>query len=291
MQKNIFKVSKPSKLMEFLIENMPEKSRKAVKSLLSHKMISVDGRAVTQFDHPLKPGQEVTVNAVKTFSENIKGLKILYDDESLIVIDKESGLLSVASENEKEKTAYRILSDNLKKNSPDGKIFAVHRLDRDTSGVMMYAKSALVRDELQENWETIVIDRIYIAVIEGSIEKPEGRIISWLKENKNLAMYSSKIPGDGQKAVTTYKMLKKNDKFSLIELRLETGRKNQIRVHMKDIGHPIAGDLKYGSSSNPLRRLCLHAYKLSFIHPVTKKEMSFTSKIPYKFSDLFIKKK
>jgi 23S rRNA pseudouridine1911/1915/1917 synthase len=283
-----FKVTNSGGLLNFLIDQFSDKSRKTVKALLSHGMISVDNRTITQFDHLLKQGQDVTVNLLKgPISENIKGLKILFEDEHIIVIDKDAGLLSIATANEKDKTAFRILSDHLKNKSPGQKIFAIHRLDKDTSGVMMYAKNPDVRDALQDNWDTAVIDRIYVAVVEGTVEKESGRIISWLKENKNLVMYSSRIPGDGQKAITSYKVVKKNKDYTLLELRLETGRKNQIRVHMKDMGHSVIGDVKYGSVSNPIRRLGLHALILSFIHPVTKKEMRFETEIPVKFKNLF----
>ena len=193
----------------------------------------------------------------------------------LIVIDKEPGLLSIATDKEKEHTAFRILSDQLKLADQAARIFVVHRLDRDASGILMFAKSREIQQILQNAWNKDVIERSYVVVVEGRVQQDQGSITSWLKENKARVMYSSPTPDDGQKAITHYQVLKKNDEYSLLQVRLETGRKNQIRIHMKDLGHSIIGDKKYGATQNPVNRLGLHARVLVFRHPITGKELRF----------------
>lgn len=282
------KVNEPSELMNFLVLKFPEKSRSAIKSLLAHKQITVDDLVTTQFNLPLRRGQTVYINKNKKDEKpRFRGLRIVYEDKDLIVIDKNSGLLSMASDTEKVKTAYSILSEYVKRFDPKNLIFIVHRLDRDTSGLMMFAKSKRVQEVMQENWKSAVVERVYVAVVEGLVEKEEGTITSWLKENKALVMFSSQIPDDGQKAVTHYKVLKTSKQFSMLEVKLETGRKNQIRIHMKDIGTPITGDKKYGAKLNPLGQMGLHARVLAFKHPVTGKALRFDTPIPGKFMKLF----
>lgn len=282
------KVTEPSQLMNFLVTKFPEKSRTTIKSLLAHKQVSVDDMMTTQFDFPLKRGQTVFINKKKsTEKPRFRDLRIVHEDADLIVIDKASGLLSMASETEKQKTAYSMLSEYVKRSNPRNLIFIVHRLDRETSGLMMFAKSKKIQELLQKDWNEAIIERSYIAVVEGSMENTEGTVTSWLKENKALMMYSSQTPDDGQKAVTHYKVLKANKQFSLLEVKLETGRKNQIRVHMKDLGYPVAGDKKYGAKLNPVGQMGLHARVLAFKHPVTKRPMRFDTPIPLKFQKLF----
>ena len=281
-------VTKPSRLLEFLTAQLPGKSRTTIKSLLAHRQITVGIHTVTQFDYPLEPKQTVTVNwGIVTKQTRLRGVRILFEDPYLIVIEKEAGMLSIATAKEKLLTTYSILSAHVKKENPANKIFVVHRLDRDTSGVMMFAKSEQVQEIMQKEWQDAVIRRSYIAVVEGVVEKDEDTIRSFLKENKMLIMYSTKVPGEGDEAITHYKVLKRNEEFSLLQVELETGRKNQIRVHMKELGHPIVGDKKYGSKINPLRRTCLHANILAFKHPVTGEELSFETPAPHRFLSLF----
>ena len=281
-------VTKPARLMEFLIEQLKGKSRTTVKSLLAHRQISVGTHTITQFDFPLEPNQLVTINwGVVPEQTRLRGVRILFEDPYLIVIDKEAGMLSIATAKEKLLTTYSILSSHVKKEDPTNRIFVVHRLDRDTSGVMMFAKSEKVQEIMQKEWQEAVIRRSYIAVVEGIVEKDEDTIRSFLKENKMLFMYSTKVPGEGDEAITHYKVLKRSEEFSLLEVELETGRKNQIRVHMKELGHPVAGDKKYGSKLNPLRRTCLHANILAFKHPITGEELSFETPPPHRFLTMF----
>jgi 23S rRNA pseudouridine1911/1915/1917 synthase len=283
-----YTVKEPAGLLQFLLEQLKGKSRTTVKSFLAHRQVSVEHHTITQFDYPLEPGQIVRINYGKIPEEiKYRGLKILYEDQWLIIIEKEAGLLSIATAKEKIQTAYSILSKHVKGESPENKIFVVHRLDRDTSGIMVFAKDQEVQSLLQKSWQEAVMERIYVAVVQGEVEQEEGTISSWLKENKAFVMYSSLKQGDGDLAITHYKVLKKNEEFSLLDVSLETGRKNQIRVHMKDIGHPVIGDKKYGSAINPIGRTALHARVLSFIHPITGKEIRYETAIPSKFLSLF----
>lgn len=282
------KVTEESILMNFLIAKFPEKSRTAIKSLLAHKQVTVDDMATTKFDFPLKRGQTVFINKKKTTEKpRFRDLRIVHEDADLIVIDKASGLLSMATDSEKQKTAYSILSEYVKRYDPKNLIFIVHRLDRETSGLMMFARSKKVQEALQKDWNESIIERSYVAIVEGAMDKKEGTITSWLKENKAMVMYSSQTPDDGQKAVTHYKVLKTNKLFSLLDVKLETGRKNQIRVHMKDLGFPVTGDKKYGAKLNPVAQMGLHARVLAFKHPVTGRAMRFDTPIPLKFQKLF----
>lgn len=274
--------------MKFLLTQMPDKSRNTIKSILAHRQISVNNQVITKFDYPLEAGQQVKVNWNKVEEEpRYNGLKILYEDPYIIVIDKQAGLLSIATAKERQQTAYFILTEHVRKVNRKNRVYIVHRLDKDSSGVMMFAKSIEVQEILQRDWEKAVIDRKYVVVVEGMVEEPQGTIISWLKESSALIMYSCKFDNGGQKAITHYQVLKKSEDYTLLEAKLETGRKNQIRVHMQSIGHSIIGDKKYGSTQNPIKRLGLHALLLAFKHPVTGEEMRFETNIPKNFSCLF----
>ncbi|MBR3609711.1 MAG: RNA pseudouridine synthase, partial [Bacteroidales bacterium] len=230
------------------------------------------------------PGDRVLINFEKGFKvfKNSR-IKIVYEDEYIIVANKGYGLLSVSSDRIKEKTAYHILSDYLKEDNPSAKLFVIHRLDRDTSGLIMFAKSEEVQFKLQHSWNEMVLDRRYVAVISGHIDPAEGEISSYLAENSVHHVYSTSDKENGQFALTKYKTLQKNSRLSLVEVQLATGRKNQIRVHMSESGHPIAGDKRYGSKENPLGRLSLHAFRLRFVHPITRQDMLFETPIPPQF--------
>ncbi|WP_461133826.1 RluA family pseudouridine synthase [Spirosoma lituiforme] len=277
-------VSEASELMAFLIAQLPHKNRNNIKSLLGNKQILVDGKVFTQFNHPLKPGQIVTVAANRApQTSQYRGLTILYEDQNLIVISKQAGLLSMATNKERDRTAYGILSDYVKKEDPKNKIFIIHRLDRETSGVMMFARSERVQKLMQESWNATTKERTYMALVEGVPNPEQGRITSYLRESKALIVYSSQNPDNGQLAITNYKVVKANNGYSLLELELETGRKNQIRVHMQDIGHPVVGDAKYGATKDPIGRLGLHAEVLAFEHPITGQAMHFSVPVPKLF--------
>jgi 23S rRNA pseudouridine1911/1915/1917 synthase len=277
-------VAEPAQLMAFLIAQLPHKNRNNIKSLLSNKQVLIDGKVYTQFNHPLQPGQVVTVAANRAPEiSQYRGLTILHEDQFLIVINKQAGLLSMATNKERDRTAYGILSDYVKKENPKNKMFIIHRLDRETSGVMMFARSEKVQKLMQESWNDTTKQRTYVALVEGTPEPPTGTISSYLRESKALIVYSSQNPDTGQLSVTNYTVVKANEDFALLELELETGRKNQIRVHMQDIGHPIVGDSKYGAASNPIGRLGLHAERLAFEHPITGEQLQFSAPIPKSF--------
>ncbi|MCQ2376055.1 MAG: RluA family pseudouridine synthase [Salinivirgaceae bacterium] len=282
------KVKQPAELMSFLIESLPNKNRNNIKTLLTNKQVYVNNENISQYNHPLNPGDVVTISTYKKPKETgYPGMNIVFEDEHLIVVEKHSGMLSVSADGKRQMTIFSLLSSHVKKQKPSNKIFVVHRLDRETSGMMVFAKSEKIKKQLQENWKQTVVERTYLAIVEGVPEKNEGVISSYLKENENMKVYSSSNPDGGQFAITHYKVLKSKNNMSLVKVNLETGRKNQIRVHMQDIGHPIVGDHKYGAETNPIQRLGLHALVLTFIHPVTQKEMRFESKMPRKFAYLF----
>ncbi len=283
-RKLLLPVSEPTELMSFLIERLPKQSRNNIKSLLTRGQVSIDGKIVHQYNHPLRPGQEVVVDSSPNWGKEVGGgLKILFEDQHLIVVDKPAGLLTIASDTERKRTAYHQLTDYVREKNPHNRIFIVHRLDRDTSGVIIFAKHEEVKRLFQDNWRDFVTERSYVAVVEGRIDKDGDTIRSWLLETKTRLIYSSSTPGDGLEATTNYRVLQTSSKYSLLEIHLETGRKNQIRVHMHDIGHPIAGDKKYGAQTDPLHRLALHARVLAFRHPISGEPMRFETEIPPQF--------
>ncbi len=274
-------------LLDFVAAALPEMKRTKLKQLLSHNQIAVNNMPERQFNRTLEPGDVVKINFVREFRVfSHRRMKIVYEDDDIIVIDKGYGLLSMGNDKMKDGTAYSILRDYVKWSNPLNKIFIVHRLDRDTSGLMMFAKSMEAKEKMQHNWNNMVLNRKYLAVVEGTPEEAEGVVRSYLAENSQYEVFSTDDPAKGQLAVTRYKTLRAGSNFALLEVELDTGRKNQIRVHMKDIGHPISGDRKYGASSSPARRLCLHAQTLRFIHPVTGREMNFSTPVPPSFVSL-----
>ncbi|MBP6634674.1 MAG: RluA family pseudouridine synthase [Paludibacter sp.] len=283
------RVTEPAELMQFLLAKMGGMSRNSVKSLLSHRQVMVNGKVTTLFNTGLKAGDTVLVSSARGNIElTHPKLKIIFEDQYLIVVEKKEGLLTVSTGKSDETTAFSILKNYVKKASPQNRIYVVHRLDRETSGIIMFAKTREIQLALQENWHRVITRRVYVALVEGKVEKPKDTIVTWLTENeKSLKIHSSNVDNGGQQAVTHYRTLKTNDNFSLLEVELETGRKNQIRVHMQDIGHPIAGDKKYGSEISPIGRMGLHARVLAFIHPMSLENVTFETQVPKKFSSLF----
>lgn len=271
-------------LLKYMFSVLSDLKQSKVKSMLRHNQFAVNGMPVTQFDLVLSQGDKVSVNFDKSFKVfSHPRIKLVYEDEDIVVINKGYGVLSMGTDKIKEGTAYSIVRDYVKYSNPNAKIFIIHRLDRDTSGLMVLAKSLEAKENMQHNWNNMVLTRKYVAVVEGVVEKAEGMIRSYLSENSQFEVYSTQNPDNGQLAVTRYKTLKVKNGFSLLEVELDTGRKNQIRVHMKDIDHPIVGDRKYGAKSSPIKRLALHAQTLHFVHPITRKEMNFQTPIPLKF--------
>lgn len=257
-----FTAEKSGGLLELAKAELKGLSPGKVKSYLKYRMMSVEGYVTSQFDFPVKQGQKVKIKLSGRGGAK-PPLKIIYEDNALLAVNKPAGLLSVASDTEKEKTAVRLMRE-----AGIEPIFVVHRLDRDTSGVLLFAKSPEIRDKIQENWNTSALRREYLAICEGTFEKKSGRCDTLLRETDTHLVYSASY-GDGKRAITNYMVLGENEKYSLLRVSIETGRKNQIRVHMKELSHPIIGDKKYGAKTNPLGRLGLHASILELIHPVT----------------------
>jgi 23S rRNA pseudouridine1911/1915/1917 synthase len=282
------KVSEATQLMDFLLAKMGGMSRSSVKSLLGHRQVTVNEKVVTQFDYMLKAADSVVINSTRGNVELVHPkLRIIFEDSDLIVVEKKEGLLTVTTGRESETTAFLILKNYVKKSSTRNKIYTVHRLDRETSGVILFAKHSDAQHILRDNWHEIVTKRVYVAVVEGKVEKESDRIVSWLTENEiSLKISSSRTDNGGKEAITNYRVIKSNDEFSLLEIELETGRKNQIRVHMESIGHPIVGDRKYGSTTT-IGRLALHARVLEFYHPMTSEPLHFETPVPREFLKVF----
>lgn len=267
-------------LIEFLKKMFSNLSKNSVKSLLHNEKVFVNGNMTTKYNYELNVGDVVEIR-----EKVAKNIDIIYEDKDIIVINKPSGLLTVATEKEKNKTAYHLVMEYLKKKNKNNRIFIIHRLDKDTSGIIMFAKNERAKHLYQDNWNDIVKKRCYYVVIDGKMENKEGTIKSYLKENGNM-VYSVK-DRSGKLAITEYKVLKERKNISLLDINLKTGRKNQIRVHMKENKTPILGDLKYGEKSKLINRLALHAYKLELINPVTKKLLTFEINMPNEFKMLF----
>lgn len=287
------RVSEPKELMEFLSSKMGGMTRTSVKALLSRRQVQVNNRIETKYNYMLNPGDIVSINS-GIANEELKHpkLRILYEDDIIVVVEKKEGLLTMATMRESdEMTAYSILKSYLRKGNPRAELYTVHRLDRETSGVLLFAKTKDAQFSMQSHWHEIVTKRCYVALVEGEPQKADDTIISWLTENKkSYKIHSSWTNNGGQQAITHYTILQSNGEYSLLSVELETGRKNQIRVQLAAIGHPVVGDKKYGSGTTPIKRLALHAQLLEFIHPITHKSMHFETPVPKEFK-LLLKEK
>ena len=285
-QYNYYVVNEPAELLNWLITHLPD-SRSKIKATLAGQGIKVDGKVVTQFDYPLKKGTKIAVS--KTKQNNLfknHYVKLVYEDRHLVVIEKKPGILSMAA-GHSSLNIKTVLDNYFKQSRQKCQAHVVHHLDRETSGLMIYAKDKQTELALEADWHNIVFDRRYVAVLSGEVIDNEGTITSWLKDNKAYITYSSPVDNGGKYAITHFRVLKRSYEHSLVEFKLETGRKNQIRVHAADMGHPVCGDMKYGNGDDPIRRLCLHAYMLCFYHPVNHRPMEFTTEIPQTFRKLF----
>lgn len=280
-------VTEEQPLLEFLLTHAKQ-SRNKIKQTLQGQGIKVNGKTVTQFDYMLKPGMKVAVSKTKRNQQPFRSryVKIVYEDRWLIVVEKAMGILSMAA-GHSSLNVKAVLDDYFKKTRQNCTAHVVHRLDRDTSGLMVYAKDMDVEQTMEHHWHELVYDRRYVAVLSGEMEQDEGTIANWLKDNKAFVTYSSPVDNGGKYAVTHFYVMGRTTEHSLVEFKLETGRKNQIRVHSADMGHPVCGDTKYGNGDDPLNRLCLHAWLLCFTHPITQQRLEFETPIPASFKRLF----
>lgn len=285
---DIVQVDEEIGLLDFLLKNAGNKSRTKIKATLRGQGIKVNGRITTQFDYQLKPGMKVSISKTKRDGQQLvsRYVKLVYEDRHIVVIEKAEGILSMAA-GHSSLNVKSVLDDYFHKSHQRCTAHVVHRLDRETSGLMIYAKDMDTEQILEHNWHDIVYDRRYVAVVSGEIEDDGGTIANWLKDNKAYVTYSSPVDNGGKYAITHFHVLARTTEHSLVEYRLETGRKNQIRVHSADMGHPVCGDMKYGNGDDPLHRLCLHAYRLDFYHPITGSRMEFETPIPPAFNRLF----
>lgn len=290
MRRNIkslltFNVTAEAQLIAFIMEKMHGISRNRAKALIVNRVVLVDNIITTHPLAVLKPGQVVQLDRSKhKMSFHSNSLDIVYEDPYLLVIDKRAGLLSM-SNNTRQETVQTVLNRYLEKGGGRNTSHIVHRLDRDTSGLMVYAKDIKTQQSLVEGWQQLVTDRRYVALVQGVFENKQGKIESWLTEDKRFITHSSPVNNGGKFAVTKYNVLEEGGGYSLVECELLTGRKNQIRVHMAELGHPVVGDHKYGSADDSIRRLGLHAYMLCFRHPVNGKLLRFETPVPACFEN------
>ena len=301
-QDTSYRVEEVSELLPFLLIKMGGMTRTSIKQLLGQRRVTVNNVIQTRHDTPLRKGDIITIESGRGNVElRHPKLRVVYEDDALIVVEKKNGLLTVpVKADSKETTVFSILKEYVRKQSHRNTVHVVHRLDRETSGLLVFAKSPELQEYMRTYWRQLVTKRTYVALVEGKLEKNEGKITSWLTENPRTALVSSSpVDNGGQLAITNYKVLKESalqtdeadlkTEYSLVELNLETGRTNQIRVHMASMGHPVVGDRKYGhgNESSPIDRLCLHARVLEFIHPMTEKKVRFEAPMPKEFARIF----
>jgi len=282
-------VDQPAELLPYLFAAWPSAKKKQVRTWLKYQAVTVNGRAVTQYNHPLNPGDVVAIRADRFATPGTvigDGIEVHFEDAALLVIDKPPDLLTIASEAEQEKTAYYQLTDYLRAGNPHAheRVWIVHRLDRETSGLMVFAKNPEAKGILQTGWDKA--EKRYQAVVEGLLTNDKGTFQSWLDETSPFKVFSVQRSATTRHAVTHYRVLKRNKGRTLVELTLETGRRHQIRVHLADAGCPVVGDTKYGAKTNPVKRLGLHAWTLRFPHPVTNQKLRFESPLPAELARL-----
>jgi 23S rRNA pseudouridine1911/1915/1917 synthase len=276
-------------LLTFCCEKIPKQSRHNVQRIIANHQVAVGGAPVSLFSYKLFPEDEVTISWDRISKHERHDLPIIYEDDDIIAINKPSGLLSTPSDREKGRTAYRLVSDYVTQKDRNNRIFVVHRLDEDTSGVLIFAKSFEVREALQNNWADIVTNRGYYAIVEGMDIPDEGVLKDYLAQDSTFQVYVVRNPSKGKLAITKYKKISAKAGYSLLDVHLETGRKNQIRVQLGNIGHYVIGDDRYGEPSNPLKRLGLHAYELDFKNPLNNKEYKLNAPMPPEFKKMFFK--
>lgn len=283
--KETYTIDEPGQLLPFLFAKLAPRSRSEIKSYLIHGNVLHNGNVTTQFDEQLQSGDELVINFTRPFPVlRNRMVRLIWEDNDLVVIEKKSGLLTVPTgPNRREKTAQEIVDDYIYAEDGRSHAYVCHRLDQYTSGILIFAKNAQVQQILRNEWNVHVVERKYTAICEGYPEKEEGEVRSYLVENKAMTVYSTNNPEEGKLSVTRYKVVKRLGDYCMMDIQILTGRKNQIRVHMHDLGCPIAGDRKYGAQSNPCGRLMLHNHVLQFIHPVTHENLRFELPLPNEF--------
>ena len=277
----ILSVQQEMKLLDFLSTHT-NYSKKKIKSLFKFHAITLENGKVLNFDDVVKKGEKVVISTEKKEAK-IGNIDIVYEDDNYLVVDKPCGMLTVSTDKERNRTLYHFVREYANNKNKKEKIFIVHRLDRETSGLVLFVKDEKLKQKLQEDWENVALVREYTAVASGILEKKEGRLVHYLKENRQHKVYVSPTNDNGKKAITNYRVLSE-DKNSLLSLSLMTGRKNQIRVQLSYLGHPLIGDSKYGGYK--AKRLYLHANKLVVCDPITKKKLTFISKVPKDFKQM-----
>ena len=291
-QPTSLRVREVNLLGDFLEQKMGGMTRTSIKNMLSRRIVQVNGAIQTRMDMQVNPGDEVVIQPGRGNQTLVHPkLRIVYEDDYLIVVEKKCGLLTVAAHpGATETTAFSILLDYVRRENRRNGIFVVHRLDRETSGLLVFSKKQDLQEYMRTYWRQIVTNRTYVAVANGIIEEDENTIRSWLTEDPRSTMvYSSPTDNGGKLAITHYKVIRRSEEknCSLVELHLETGRTNQIRVHLASIGNPVLSDRKYGLAEAPIDRLALHARILEFIHPVTEETLHFETPVPREFLHLF----
>ena len=283
-----FTIASDGTLLAAAATLLPDHKPTKLKSLLRHNQLAINGVPTTQFDAPVHAGDKLWVNFDRSFQVfSHPRIKLVHEDNDIIIVDKGYGVLSTAAGRPSDDTVYNIIKKYARGFSDKANVYVVHRLDRDTSGLMLLTRTKQARDKLISNWSNMVIDRKYIAVVEGKVEQPEGVIKSFLAENPDpFEMYSTTDPKLGQLAATRYRVLQQGSQFAMVEIEIKTGRKNQIRVHMHDMGNPVSGDRKYGGHPSPINRVALHATTLSFVHPITGQVVTYHSPAPPSFTSL-----
>ncbi|WNB17295.1 RluA family pseudouridine synthase [Marivirga arenosa] len=285
-----YKIEKDSELFKYLIEFFSSKKKPLLKSIMGGGQIRINGDVITQFNHPLKKGDTMEINWSKPSKKvKLQKLNIIYEDQDLIVIEKEAGLLSVASLKEKKKNAVQILKEHVEAVDPNSRVYIIHRLEREASGILLFAKSKKVQELLQNSWEDYVIDRKYVAVVEGKVKQANGTLKNYLRSNKNNRVFVVDTPNNATEAISHFHVLKQSNAYSMLEFRLNTGFKNQIRVQMAHFGHPVTGDKKYTAKKNPLGRVALHANLIELKHPITGEHLKFELVPPSNFRNLVAK--
>ncbi len=283
------KVDAETTAIDFLTKKLSGQSRSSIKQLFAHRCVWLGQERPLMATQMVRPGDVVAVRSQREQHKELRHplLRIVWEDEYLIAVEKREGLLSVATDREREKTAYNILNEHARQFGQKGHVYVVHRLDRETSGIMIFAKTQEAQEKLRADWNETILERQYVAVVEGRMPQCEGKVESWLVEDKQTYVHSSPVPVEGgQWSLTHYQVLQTNARYSLLRLDLETGRTNQIRVHMQSLGHPVVGDSKYGPDPSPRCRMMLHAKTIRFHHPITGQELSFEMRVPREFAAL-----